>query len=158
MKHRIATVVTLLTALGMAATALAQATPDFSGTWVLDNSRGKNLGMVAEVDETVVIGQTATKLTLDFTSTFMGDTSKRQVVYDLTGAPVQNSDAMGVPAETVAQWADGRLVATWTNEGAVPGTRVVKTETRSLSPDGRTMTVVYERPNREPMEMVYEKK
>ena len=158
MTKRIAGLATVLAALGIAITALAQSSPDFSGTWVLNNSKGKNLGMVSAVKETVVITQTPGELTLDFTSTFMEDTSKRQVNYDLTGEPVQNVDAMGVKAETVAKWVDGRLVTTWTSEGAVAGTKVVKTETRSLSPDGRTMTVVNERPNREPMEMVYEKK
>ena len=72
--------------LGMAATAAAA--PDFNGTWVLNNSKGKNLGMVAAVKETVVIRQTAEQFTVDFSSTFMGSTTKRQVSYDLGGKPV----------------------------------------------------------------------
>ncbi len=48
---------------------------------------------------------------------------------------------MGGEAETVATWDGGKLVVTWTTEGAVAGTRNVRTETRSLSADGRTMTV-----------------
>jgi len=142
--------------LGMAATAAAA--PDFNGTWVLNNSKGKNLGMVAAVKETVVIRQTAEQFTVDFSSTFMGSTTKRQVSYDLGGKPVTNEGAMGDKAETVAKFEGDSLVVTWTSEGAVPGTRVVKTETRSLSADGKTMTVVNQRPNKEPMEMVYEKK
>ena len=65
---------------------------------------------------------------------------------------------MGEKAETVAKWDGPKLVVTWTTEGAVAGSKVVKTETRTLSADGRTMTVVTERPNKEPMELVYEKK
>jgi hypothetical protein len=61
-------------------------------------------------------------------------------------------------AETVATWDGDKLVVSWTSEGAVRGSKVVKTETRALSADGKTMTVVTERPNKEPMELVYEKK
>ncbi len=143
--------------LGMATLALADATPNFSGTWVLNTSKGKNLGMVASIKETVVISQTADKFAAEHTSTFMLNTTKRQVNYDLTGKPVPNEGAMGDKAETVATWDGGKLVVTWSSEGAVPGTRSVKTETRSLSADGKTMTVVNQRPNKEPMEVVYEK-
>jgi len=147
-----------LLAAGLATAALAAGTPDFSGTWVLNNQKGRNLGMVAAVKETVVITQTADEFTADFTSTFNENTSKRQLNYDLTGKPVQNEDAMGSKSETVAKWDGDKLFVTWTGEGAVAGTKVVKTETRSLSADGKTMTVVSGRPNREPMELVYEKK
>ncbi len=143
---------------GLLIGGLAQAAPDFSGTWVLNNEKGKNLGMVAAVKETVVITQTTDKLTADFSSTFMGKTTERQVNYDLSGKGVQNEGAMGEKAETVAKFDGDKLVVSWTSEGAIAGTKVVKTETRWLSPDGRTMTVVNARPNKEPMEMVYEKK
>lgn len=152
---RIAAAATLL-ALSLAAGA--QAVPDFSGTWVLNNDKGKNLGMVAAVKETVVIRQSADRLVSDYSSTFMLQTTKRTVTYDLAGKPVQNEGAMGDKAETVAKFDGGKLVVTWTAEGAVAGTKSVKTETRSLSADGKTMTIVNARPNKEPMEMVYEKK
>jgi hypothetical protein len=149
----------LLAAVALAgAPALAQSPPDFSGTWELNTDKGRNLGMVKAVDETLVITQTPTKLTADFSSTFMLKTTKRQVVYDLTGKIVPNEGPMGDKAETAAKWDGGKLVVTWTGEGAVAGTKVVKTETRSMSADGRTMSVVTERPNKEPMEMVYEKR
>ena len=150
--------VSLGAALGMAMLAFAGPNPDFSGTWQLNNSKGKNLGMVAAVKETVVIKQAADKFTADISSTFMTDTTKRQVNYDLTGKPVPNEGAMGDKADTVAKWDDGKLVVTWSSEGAVAGTMVVKTETRSLSADGKTMTVVNARPNKDAMELVYEKK
>jgi hypothetical protein len=142
----------------LALATAAQAAPDFSGTWVLNTDKGKNLGMVAAVKETVVIRQTAEKLVADHSSTFMLKTEKRTVTYDLAGKPVPNEGAMGDKAETVAKWDGDRLVVTWSAEGAVAGTKSVKTESRSLSADGRTMTVVNLRPNKEPMEMVYEKK
>jgi hypothetical protein len=158
MSKRIVRWISVVALCGMAAVAIAQSPPDFTGTWVLNNDKGKNLGMVAAVKETVVIRQTAEKLTADFTSTFMLNTTERQVNYDLGGTPVTNEGAMGDKAETVAKFDGNKLVVTWTSEGAVPNTKVVKTETRSLSADGKVMTVVNQRPNKEPMEMVYERK
>lgn len=151
-------ITTALAALALAAAALAAGTPDFSGTWVLNNTKGKNLGMVAAVQETVVAKQSADKLTLDVSDTFNGKTTMRQLNFDLTGKPVTNEGAMGEKSETVAKWEDGKLVVTWTAEGAVAGTKSVKTETRSLSADGKTMTVVSQRGTNAPMELVFEKK
>ena len=114
--------------------------------------------MVAAIQETTTITQTADKLTLDIASTFQDKTTNRQVTYDLTGKPVQNEGAMGDKSETVAKWDGGKLVVTWTSEGAVAGTKNVKTETRSLSADGKTMNVTSQRGTNPPMELVYEKK
>ncbi len=139
------------------AAATAQSAPDFSGNWVLNNTKGKNLGMVAAVQEAVAVTQTADQLTLDIAATFQGSTTRRQVNYDLKGTPVQNEGAMGDKAETVAKWDGSKLVVTWTAEGAVAGTKTVKTETRSLSVDGKTMTVVSQRGSTPAMELVYEK-
>lgn len=155
---RIALIPLLAVAALSGAPTLAQSPADFGGTWELNTDKGKNLGMVKAVDEIVVIKQTPEKLIADFSSTFMLKTTKRQVVYDLAGKPVPNEGPMGDKAETVAKWDGGKLVVTWTGEGAVAGTKVVKTETRTLSADGKTMSVVTERPNKDPMEMVYEKK
>ncbi|MCE7897071.1 MAG: hypothetical protein DYH19_09920, partial [Gammaproteobacteria bacterium PRO8] len=132
--------------------------PDFSGNWTLNTDKGQNLGMVKAVSEKVAVKQTPEKLTLDFSTTFMMKTSQRQVTYDLTGkSSVVNEGAMGDKAETLAKWDGSKLVVTWTSEGAVAGTKTVKTEIRTLSADGRTMTVRNERPGKDPMEMVYEK-
>lgn len=150
--------IALAATAGLAISAVARAAPDFSGSWVLNTAKGKNLGMVAAIKETVVITQSADKFTADFSSTFQGNTTQRQVSYDLTGKSVTNEGAMGDKAETVAKWDGDKLVVTWTSEGAVAGTKVVKTETRSLSADGREMTVSNQRGDRPAMEMVYEKK
>ena len=139
-------------------TVFAAGPPDFSGNWTLNTDKGQNLGMVKAVSETVAVKQTPEKLTLDFSTTFMMKTSQRQVTYDLTGkSSVVNEGAMGDKAETLAKWDGSKLVVTWTSEGAVAGTKTVKTEIRTLSADGRTMTVRNERPGKDPMEMVYEK-
>lgn len=145
-------------ALGLSLAAQAAAPPNFNGTWELNTDKGKNLGMMKAVSDTVVIRQTPDKMTLDFASTFMMKTTKRQVVYDLTGKPVPNEGAMGDKADTVAKWDGGKLVVSWTSEGAVAGSKVVKTETRSLSADGKEMTVETSRSGKDPIQMVYEKK
>ena len=158
MKLKLSKLVYMLAALAITSIAFAGPTPNFSGTWVLNTARGKNLGMVAAIQETATITQTPAKLTLDIASTFQGDTTKRQVSYDLAGKPVQNEGPMGDKAETVAKWDAGKLVVTWTAEGAVAGTESVRTETRELSADGKTMTVTSQRGSNAPMELVYEKK
>jgi hypothetical protein len=146
-----------MTAVAIASLALAQPAPDFSGTWKLNTAKGKNLPMGGAVQETVTITQKSPKLTLDIASSFQGNLSQRQVNYDLTGKPVQNEGAMGDKSETVAKWEGGKLIVTWTAEGAVAGTKVTRTETRSLSADGKMMMVTSQRGTSPPTEMVYEK-
>lgn len=143
--------------LFLSLSALAAGTTDFSGTWELNTDKGQNLGMVKAVDETIVVTQSAEKLVIDFTSKFMMKTTRRQVSYDLAGKPVPNEGAMGDKAQTVAKWADGKLVVTWTSEGAVAGSQTVKTETRWLSADGNEMSVETARANKPAMVLVYDK-
>lgn len=152
------TIVAALAGLLLSLSALAAGTTDFSGTWELNTDKGQNLGMVKAIDETVVVTQDADKLVIDFTSKFMMKTTKRQVSYDLAGKPVPNEGAMGDKAQTIAKWVDGTLVVTWTSEGAVAGSKTVKTETRSLSADGKEMSVETARANKPPMVLVYDKK
>jgi hypothetical protein len=132
--------------------------PDFSGTWELSAARSVNLGMMAAMKVTLVLSQTATQLTIRETSVFQDKPSERTVHYDLTGKPVDNEGPMGGRNETRARWSDGRLVVTWTSEGAVAGTRVVRTETRSLAADGRTMSVESVRGTGKPVVMVFERR
>jgi len=135
----------------------ADAPVDFTGTWKLDTTRGENLGMMAALQQTVVITQSQGALLLQEATDFQGQKSEREVRYDLSGAPVMNPGAMGGEAETVAQWAGDKLVVTSTAEGAIAGTKNVRTETRSLSADGRTMTVESVRGAGKPVVMVYGK-
>ncbi len=144
-------------ALSVGTAAYAQNSPDFAGTWELNTEKGENLGMVAALKETLIVTQTAEQITLDFSDTFQGNTTTRQVSYDLSGEPVINYAAMGDRSETVSQWVDDALVTTWTSEGAIAGTEVVRTETRSLSEDGGVMTVATARGERPAMVLVYER-
>ena len=138
--------------------ALAADPPNFAGTWLLNTDKGENLGMVSAIKETVTIAQTPQKMTLDFSSVFMGKTTLRKVTYDLAGKPVQNEGPMGDKAATVAKWVGGKLVVVWTGESAILGSKTEKTETRVLSPDGKTMSVTSARGTKPPMVMVYERK
>jgi hypothetical protein len=146
----------LLIVAGLAP-ALAADPPGFAGTWVLNTDKGENLGMVAAIKETVTIAQTPQKMTLDFSSVFMGKTTLRKVIYDLAGKPVPNEGPMGDKADTVARWAGAKLVVVWTGESAIMGSKTEKTETRALSADGKTMSVTSVRGTKPPMVMVYEK-
>ena len=107
--------------------------------------------------QTITITQTAAELKLAEASDFQGQKSQRSVRYDLKGAPVMNEGAMGGRSETVAKWEGARLVVTWTTEGTVAGTKNVRTEIRSLSADGSTMTVESIRGASKPMVMVFDK-
>jgi hypothetical protein len=135
-----------------------QARPDFSGTWVLNASRSQNLGMMAAMQETVTISQSPTRLTLTDRAHFQGQDSTREIHLDLAGNSVTNPGPMGDQNETVAKWTGNALVVTWTAESAVAGTKVLRTETRSLSADGKTMTVESVRGSNPPIVMVYDRK
>jgi hypothetical protein len=148
----------VLLVLAVPGAGVAQEAPDFSGNWELNAKKGENLGMVAAIQETVVIAQTAEQLTIDFTDVFQGKTTTRQVNYDLTGAAVENFAAMGDPSETVSKWTDGALVTTWASAGAVAGTQVIRTEMRNLSDDNNEMTVSTSRGDNPAMVLVYEKR
>jgi hypothetical protein len=135
----------------------AQSLPDFSGRWVLNTAKGRNLGMMVALKDTVTISQTAGELVIHDSSSFQGRDNTRELRYDLTGKTMPNEGPMGDHNETVAKWVDGKIVATWTREGAVAGTKSVMTETRSLSPDGKTMTLESVRGGNPPVVMVFEK-
>lgn len=154
----LATLLLALLSLVIVQSAFAADSPDFTGTWVLNPKKGENLGMVSAITETLVISQSPGKMTLDFSSVFMGKTTLRKVTYDLTGKAVQNEGPMGDKAATVARWSGNTLVATWTGESAIPGMSSVKTESRDLSADGNTMSVTTTRGNKPAMVMVYERR
>ncbi len=155
--RRLLPALALLTLLAGPAVVLAAGPPSFAGTWTLNTKKGENLGMVSAINETVTIAQTPQKLTLDFSTVFMGKTTLRTVTYDLAGTAVQNEGPMGDKAATVAKWVDGKLVVVWTGESAILGTKTEKTESRALSVDGQTMTVTSTRGTKPAMVMVYER-
>jgi len=149
----------VLPALLLGALMASAATPtDFSGTWEFNPGKSKNVGMMSAMQSTAVIQQNAAMLTEKDHSVFNGQPSDHENRYDLKGKDAPNDDFMGVKNVTVSHWEDGKLITTWTSEGAVAGTKVVRTETRSLSADGKTMSVESKRGSNPPIVMVYDKK
>jgi hypothetical protein len=140
-----------------AAAEAAAAPADFSGNWIFKPAMSRNIGMMAGLEMKVVVAQTPALLSVREESTYQGRKSSREVRYDLTGRPAPNVTPMGDQSETVARWEGGRLVTTWTSEGAVAGTRVVRTETRSLAADGKTMVLESVRGSAAPLVMVFER-
>jgi len=131
---------------------------DFTGVWEFNPARSKNVGMMSSLRLTSTIKQTDTMLIISEASVFNGQEQKNEVRYDLKGKAVTNERPMSGPNETVSKWAGDKLVTVWTGEGAVAGTKVVRTETISLSADGKTLTVETVRGSNPPLVMVYDRK
>jgi hypothetical protein len=106
---------------------------------------------------TSTVQQTASLVTIKDESKFMGQESIRNTRYDLGGKPAPNQNFMGENAETVTRWVGDKLVTTWKTEGAIAGTTVIRTETRSLSSDGKTMTLESVRGSNPPVVMVFDR-
>lgn len=153
MKHLLRLLLTLLLV-----PVVSAAGANFSGTWVMNPARGQNLGMMANLKLTATIEQTDKSLTSTEVSSMQGQEQRRVVTYDLTGKAVPNDGPMGDKSQTASRWDGNKLITTWTSEGAIAGTKVVRPETRSLSADGRTMTVESVRGDRPPVVMIFEKK
>jgi hypothetical protein len=142
--------------LGVCSVGSVAAT-DFSGTWVMNVEKSKNLGMMSTMQITLKIEQTQNSLKVVETSKFNGQEQTHQLNYDLSGKPAPNSMPMGDQNETITKWVGSTLETIWTQEGAIAGTKVVRTETRWLSDGGKTMSDQYMRGTNPPMVIVFDK-
>jgi hypothetical protein len=132
---------------------------DFSGSWELSPDKSRNIGMMSQMKMTQTIEQSDGSLDVVIHTNFQGRDGDSKTHYDLTGKPAKNEAPMAGPAETISKWQDAALVTTWTSESAVAGgPKVVRTETRSLSPDGRTMTIESVRGTSPATVMVFDRK
>ena len=147
----------VLGALILATPTRASGATDFSGTWSLDVSKSKNIGMMSSMQITLKIKQTGNEVIVSEIAKFNGQEQTRELHYDLSGKPAANAGPMGDANETVTKWVGSTLQTTWTQDGAVAGTKVVRTETRSLSGDGKTMNDEYLRGDNPPMLLVFDK-
>ena len=132
--------------------------PDFSGRWAFNPGKSKNVGMMSDMKVTETIKQSPASVDVTTEATFQGNNQQTTTHYDLTGKATANDSPMAGPSETVSKWEGEKLVTTWTSVGAVAGTKTVRTEIRSLSPDGKTMTVESVRGSNPPVVMVFDKK
>ena len=144
---------------GIALVAISvMAQSNFAGKWELNPTLSKNIGMMAQMKLSATVTQTRDELVIANASSFNGSDGTNELRFDLTGKPVSNKNPMEATAETVSKWDGNKLVTTWTSPGSVAGTTSVRTETRSQSADGRTMTVESKRGNAPAMVMVFERK
>jgi hypothetical protein len=151
---------TVAAAFIVTATAAAAAPVNFSGTWVFKPERSRNVGMMAAMQYTSVIAQTGEVLSTHDVTVFQGQAQTLDTRYDLTGRTVDNEapPPTGGQARTVTHWDGSHLVTQWSSAGAIAGTTVVRTETRWLSEDSKTMSVESAREGRPPVVLVFERK
>lgn len=138
--------------------ALAADRPDFSGTWNFNPDKSQNIRMMSQMKMTQAIHQSRATLEVISYTTFQGNDQQMKTHYDLTGKPATNDSPMEGLCETRSKWDGDKIVTTWTGQGAVAGTKTVRTETRWLSPDGKTMTVESVRGSNPAVVIVFEKK
>lgn len=138
--------------------AVAAKSPDFSGVWELNPQKSENIGMMAQAKMTVRAQQTESSLDLQMQVNFQGNVNESKIHYDLSGKPAANEYPMSGPSETVSKWEGDKLLTTWTSQGAVAGSKVVRRETRSLSSDGNAMRVETVRGDNPAVVMVFDKK
>ena len=150
----------LILAMGLVAgVALGQKVTNFSGSWQFNPEKSKNVGMMAQMKMALTVQQSDSSLDITTRTTFQGRDEDSKIHYDLAGKPVANELPMGGPSETVSKWDGSKLVTTWTGESAIAGgPKVVRTETRSLSPDGKTMTVESAHGSNPLVVMIFDKK
>jgi hypothetical protein len=149
---------TLFFSIALAAALPILAEQDFSGQWEFAPSKSQNIGMMAQMKLLSTVKQTKREIVITDASTFNGREQTNEIRFDLTGKPVPNKNPMEAVAETVSKWDGNKLVTTWSSPGSIAGTTSVRTETRSLSPDGRTLTVESSRGKGPAMVMVYDRK
>lgn len=139
--------------------AFAAKHADFSGSWQFNPEKSKNIGMMSQMQMTQTVKQSDSALDVTILTSMQGQEGNSSTHYDLTGKPAANQSPMAGPSETVSKWDDAKLVTTWTSESAVAGgVKVVRTETRSLSADGKTMTLESVRGTSPAVVMVFDKK
>jgi hypothetical protein len=148
---------TLLLAIVLNSSVLAANAPSLAGTWSFKADKSKGVGMMSAVAITAVITQTGSLLEIHETTASQGREQTHDNTYDVAGDPKTNDSPMGDKSSTVSHWENDKLVTTWTAPGAVNGTTVVRTETRSVSADRKTMTVEWSRDGKAGMVMVFER-
>jgi hypothetical protein len=134
----------------LASLALAQGkTPDFSGTWVLDKAKsdpmmggrggggGGQPGMMPDVTLTIEHSGTTLKIKR-VTKTEQGD-RVQDLAYTTDGKENTNPGGRGGEVKSKSTWDGAKLVTKWTQETPQGSSEV--TEVRSLSADGKTLTI-----------------
>ena len=146
MSARLFTSAALLASLAVTP-ALAQSPCDFSGVWKMNVEKsdpmGGGGGGGGMRDAVTTITQTATELTV---VTKFGETT-RTLTYKLDGSESVNAGMRGGETKSKAKWDGATLVIESVTNVTGPNgdMQVTSKEVRSLSADGKTMTVVSSR-------------
>ena len=148
---------TVLLAIFLNSSVLAAGTPALVGTWIFKADKSTGVGMMSAVAITTVITQSGSVLKVHETTVSQGKEQTHDNTYDSSGNPRMNESPMGDESSTVSHWESDKLVTTWTAPGAVNGTTVVRTETRSVNADGKMMTVEWSRGGKVSMVMVFDR-
>ncbi len=151
----IARLIALLVISSAVVAGAATAPARMAGEWTFQPALSKNVGMMSSMKIQTTVAQTPTELTIDDHSIFNGQKDTQHTVYDLRGKPVSNRPIMGGTATTRSHWEGARLVTEWQSAGSIADSTVRRTETRYLSPDGKTMYVESSRRGQDPMVMVF---
>jgi hypothetical protein len=133
---------TVVLALAVVTLAFAQAKPDFSGTWTLDAARSDQMGGPGGgggggrgPGGPIVLKQSAGELVRETTR---GE-QKMTSTYKLDGT--ESTNQMGpMTAKSTAKWDGNKLVIKTVRD--TPNGTMETTETFSLSPDGKELTIV----------------
>ena len=125
----------------MSGPAIAQLKPDFSGTWVLDLAKSDmgmgRVGAAAPGARTVtlVITQTAARLSVERRSGPRPETA----IYNLDGSESVNKLPSGNEVKSATKWVGATLATK--SAMAIGDMRVETSDVRSLSADGKVMTI-----------------
>ena len=136
--------------IALVMTALAAA-PNFSGTWVLDREKSDlggrrgGGGPQGPADVTLIVKQTDTELTITRKMNMGGEERTSEAKYTLDGKENSNPGFGRGGGDVVSKtkWEKDKLVTTGKRKVNFQGNEfeVETQEVRSLSADGKTMTV-----------------
>lgn len=139
---RIVTTISLVFALASSAFSQAAATPDFSGTWVLNIGKSTLAKDDTVKSETITIDYKKSAITFHYKT----DGKKSTEKYIPDGQPRVTSNTASGQLTSKASWQDSALVIESTLQIKVPNATVVVSGLKpvvdrwSLSPDGRTLS------------------
>jgi hypothetical protein len=103
------------------------------------------------------ITQTADEITIAYDMAMEEQRGKIVQRFDVSGKPVDNPTQMGGHAEMTSQLTESELATTWMST-APSGAKLTRTETWSLSPDGKLLTITSVRGNGAPVVMAFERR
>jgi len=129
----------------VAGVAFAQEKPNFSGTWVLDKAKSDPMGRPGgpSPDVTLIIEHKEPTLKIkQIIKTEQGE-RVQELSYTTDGKENKNPGFRGGEVITKSKWEDGKLVTKGSQTMETPqGTMTMElTEIRTLSEDGKTLTV-----------------